>query len=1045
MNSGHGATADEDPSDDETGGPNKRPRVETTQHGADGDDDEADEAEEELFGVDDDDVEQGFEMGVGDGDDEHAGDAPRVQDDGGSDLRPADALQELRRFIAEADSEEQRHDPGPGRIGNAVLLGAFRRMQQLWFPQQEDASTPGGLARFYGEALGVSILNSQAGETRRACERVTEEAGELWRLMTTRGYLGVDTPAGMENRSLFHRLFQQISIGGDIVNKNAEAMLVASDDRWRELGEHDLPCTHFIFKDPAEEQMNKLQTVHEYVLSIMRQHNVRRYEDEVYEQIVTVCPLRKRGDLLFGDEVKERAPADARDKVKQTDGHTALYRVDEFTDVNGTPSRTCEYTRVVCAHMLTPDGGFPDDHEFVDGMYEYLDDDRRLHAVVFSGVDGFELTDGTPVSPSPGRIFNVRGDAEAALDSEPIIIQTDGMRYDSHAWRRMCTIEEFLYDCVQKELNYSVYSMMSASGNNADHIVKWLSKRRELEFKDMLPNESHFAFLGECGSGAGIYDLAGAFFPYDKRAYWPDIARACNQFWEAHGRGSGPLSIRCNGTGPEGSPSRKDCAPTFFHEAFQEQWCNLGALVAGRFKDRLRAHDRVSVWRDGRLDFRGTFLSSEDASRARVRKDDGSEATVDEADLFAPDASPPKVVRVADKNGIEGEVVEGLTTPPHVDAGGTYRPGTADIPYDKFFPAEAEPGFNDYDARWRLLEQTILCPDVDMILTSQEMTTRTRMILMALLGRGLIRLGARDSWQVMLFLKGVGGSGKSTLLDLLQSLLPDGSVGVIANDTEQTFGLMSIWDKRLVIWPEAKSTGKILPQSDLQSMICGERMCIRIKNKAQKFIHWSSQIICAGNELPLWQDKQKCMTRRLIICPYEKPVTAADTQLPHRLKSCRGAFLARCNMAYLLTILMVGKRAIHQSDDRDEPFIGKQMKASTNAVAKSLDPVLNFLLEGDYEFEKDCWWPEQEFIADYGRFKKDRNITHFNQPYNEDLTQSAFSEYNLEVRDKPFQDPDNDESPLSRTRCILGIVRKGTVNTEWFTKTADGGADSGDE
>jgi hypothetical protein len=60
-----------------------------------------------------------------------------------------------------------------------------------------------------------------------------------------------------------------------------------------------------------------------------------------------------------------------------------------------------------------------------------------------------------------------------------------------------------------------------------------------------------------------------------------------------------------------------------------------------------------------------------------------------------------------------------------------------------------------------------------------------------LLGRLFYPVGKFDNWQVMPFLKGDANTGKSTVLNLIRSMFPAGSVGVITASQEAKFGLES--------------------------------------------------------------------------------------------------------------------------------------------------------------------------------------------------------------------------------------------------------------
>ena len=101
-----------------------------------------------------------------------------------------------------------------------------------------------------------------------------------------------------------------------------------------------------------------------------------------------------------------------------------------------------------------------------------------------------------------------------------------------------------------------------------------------------------------------------------------------------------------------------------------------------------------------------------------------------------------------------------------------------------------------------------------------------------LVGRLLYPTKAHDNWQIMLFLKGDSNSGKSTILNILTKIFPEGSVGCITSTTEGTFGLESLFNIRLVLFPDmSESIGKNLQRETWQSMVSGEKVSVAQKHK----------------------------------------------------------------------------------------------------------------------------------------------------------------------------------------------------------------------
>ena len=99
-----------------------------------------------------------------------------------------------------------------------------------------------------------------------------------------------------------------------------------------------------------------------------------------------------------------------------------------------------------------------------------------------------------------------------------------------------------------------------------------------------------------------------------------------------------------------------------------------------------------------------------------------------------------------------------------------------------------------------------------------------------LVGRSFFPLKKYDDWQVILFILGDGHTGKSTLLDLIGGMFPGTSIAAISSNTEEHFGLQSLYNKRLILIPDLPSDfRKIINRSLFQSMVTGDIVNVPIK------------------------------------------------------------------------------------------------------------------------------------------------------------------------------------------------------------------------
>jgi hypothetical protein len=94
----------------------------------------------------------------------------------------------------------------------------------------------------------------------------------------------------------------------------------------------------------------------------------------------------------------------------------------------------------------------------------------------------------------------------------------------TYAWRRVCTIKEFVYQKTQKELNFDMWLNLTSVRTNINAVVDHLTCCRDVQFPDLVRDRHVFSFRG------GVYFAAtDTFVPYDKmgeRAGGEDVVAA---------------------------------------------------------------------------------------------------------------------------------------------------------------------------------------------------------------------------------------------------------------------------------------------------------------------------------------------------------------------------------------------------------------------------------------------------------------------------------------------------------------------------------------
>jgi len=103
---------------------------------------------------------------------------------------------------------------------------------------------------------------------------------------------------------------------------------------------------------------------------------------------------------------------------------------------------------------------------------------------------------------------------------EPIMV--DG--HNTHAWKPVCTIKEWIYRETTKETNYDQWHWLTANANNPKTLEHHLTNCIDYSFPVLKKDRSTFSFTN------GVYRAKeNAFYPYTNNTLNPDIA-ACKYF-----------------------------------------------------------------------------------------------------------------------------------------------------------------------------------------------------------------------------------------------------------------------------------------------------------------------------------------------------------------------------------------------------------------------------------------------------------------------------------------------------------------------------------
>lgn len=259
-------------------------------------------------------------------------------------------------------------------------------------------------------------------------------------------------------------------------------------------------------------------------------------------------------------------------------------------------------------------------------------------------------------------------------------------------------------------------------------------------------------------------------------------------------------------------------------------------------------------------------------------------------------APQPELRDDAEREFAANSVFEPLKAPSRLDVAVQY--------FDTDF-VMADTDLREFDVR------DMPTPEFDLIMDTQELDYETKLWVMALLGRCLYDVGAKDNWQVLLFIKGIAGSGKSTVARIIRALYPATMVGVLSSNVEEKFGLSSLYDKLLFICTEVKHDFG-LHWGDFQSVISGEEVAVPIKHATAKAVEWKTPGLLMGNEMFKATDAAGSIRRRIALVEFNFAVGSEKTD-PHLFEHMMrniGYFLRKINLCYLYKATKEGRKDI---------------------------------------------------------------------------------------------------------------------------------------
>ncbi|AYV86461.1 MAG: putative superfamily III helicase [Sylvanvirus sp.] len=235
----------------------------------------------------------------------------------------------------------------------------------------------------------------------------------------------------------------------------------------------------------------------------------------------------------------------------------------------------------------------------------------------------------------------------------------------------------------------------------------------------------------------------------------------------------------------------------------------------------------------------------------------------------------------------------------------------------------------------------------------------------AIIGRALYPVKT-DGHELCLFMKGVGGSGKSSLCKLIQSFYENHDVAILANKTEEVFGLESFIDKKLILAMDLTKAANI-DVGDMLSLTTGDPVAIRRKNKGQIFTEILAHFVGACNRFPsTWMDIDGNFLRRLFHLDFPNVPKVPDETFKNRLVNSGGMAYRFFNIAYQRLRNGLSREASFW-DQIPERFLKNRMEflANTNKIVAFLEDCRSQIQLDDRNY-----WLEEDFVARFVKWCK---------------------------------------------------------------------------
>ena len=664
----------------------------------------------------------------------------------------------------------------------------------------------------------------------------------------------------------------------------------------------------------------------------------------------------------------------------------------------------------------------PEDDDYFDAEVENENvmhhDDGKLNSFQKIFIHMREILQGRAYRRAQGKFFSR-------------IVLEDGT--ETLAFQEDIAIKEFVAEHSTCENFWKVWKWMTDPTSNYDRITEHLTDRPLAEVPDLVENMHLRSYAGDKqGNWSGVYDcLSDVFWPYARRADWPEMARTIT----AERRRLGDARFTC------AAPEATDVCVVHLdvpfpydthHEATLHQGVPLhlcwhevdafecddahdalpeGAAALAAKLDALLAPDAADVThRSGCVWERVDALDARvDVCGERVRHAGVEAGLAEGRRTFAPVEVTGLATTLAEDSYV---VVEGggEDAPPSYYVPSPEAPmrprAVLDAWDDAAFGAarrvtarsfvvhrdgEAARYFRPHTGRtWR----ECAAPEIDHIFRCQKFTDHDAFMIYALLGRLLFAVGELDDYEMTLFFEGIGGSGKSTIIKAVMPFWPPHLRAILSSNMQPQFGMSSLAHGAVAFCQEV-SEELNLPQEEWQDATGGAWLNLAVKHKEPLVLKWKSQFVWAGNAFPKrWKNRQGQVSRRLAGVGLYHSVQPRDGRIVHLIKLKLGALQRKCILAYFAYVKAHGSvDPMSQPNKLPPAFQDYYYKGR-----RDTDPIEGFLSEGTFvRVEEGALMLMDDFKELYGRYRLKYDMGKALR-WSEDTYRTPFNERGITVK-----------------------------------------------